>query len=88
MRVHLRLPEGQETAVNLNLVPKAGENIDFGGVRYLITAVVHTVETAKTTLELLRLTVEDGFRTIPFNNMVRYRTSEIRAFSPPMRARF
>ncbi|MBI2948873.1 MAG: hypothetical protein HYY23_14630 [Verrucomicrobia bacterium] len=86
--MHLKLPEGHETAVNLNLIPKTGENIDFGGVRYVITAVVHTVETAKTTLDLLRLSSEDPFRTIQLNNLVRYRTSELRAFSPPARARF
>jgi len=88
MRVHLKLPDGQETAVNLNLIPKTGENIDFGGARYVITAVVHTVETAKTTLELLRLSSEEPFRTIQLNNLLRYRTSEIRAFSPPARSRF
>ena len=88
MKVHLKLPEGHETAVTLNLIPKTGENLDFGGVRYVIAAVVHTVETAKTTLELLRVSAADGFPTIRFNDMVRYRTSEIRAFSPPVRSRF
>ena len=88
MKVHLKLPEGQETAVNLNLIPKAGENIDFGGARYVIASVVHTVETAKTTLELLRITVEEGFRTIRLNDQVRYRTTDLRAFSPPARARY
>lgn len=88
MRVHLKLPQGQETAVNLNLVPKTGENIDFGGVRYVITSVVHAVESAKTTLELLRISAEEGFQTIRFNDSVRYRTSEIRAYSPPARSRF
>ena len=88
MKVHLKLPEGQETAVTLNLIPKAGENIDFGGARYVITSVVHTVENAKTTLELLRISAEEGFRTLRLNDLVRYRTSEIRAFSPPVRSRF
>ncbi|MBI4664287.1 MAG: hypothetical protein HY735_36285 [Verrucomicrobia bacterium] len=88
MKVHLKLPDGQETAVNLNLIPRTGESIDLGGVRYVITAVVHTVETSKITLELLRLTAEEGFRTLRFNEMVRYRTSDIAAFSPPIRARF
>ena len=88
MKVHLKLPEGQEAAVNLNLIPKTGENIDFGGARYVITSVVHAVDTAKTTLELLRISAEEGFRTLRLNDLVRYRTSEIRAFSPPVRSRF
>jgi len=87
MRVHLRLPEGSETSVNLNLVPKAGENIDFAGCRYVIASVTHAVEASKTILELFRITAEEGFRTIKFNDLVRYRTSEIRAYSP-VRARY
>ena len=87
MTVHLKLPEGSETSVNLNLLPKAGENIDFGGTRYVIASVIHAVEASKTVLQLLRVSAEEGFRTIKFNDLVRYRTSDIRAYSP-VRARF
>lgn len=82
MRVHLKLPEGSETSVNLSLIPKAGENIDFCGTRYVIASVIHAVEASKTVLELLRVSAEEGFRTIKFNDLVRYRTSDIRAYSP------
>jgi hypothetical protein len=82
MRVHLKLPEGGETAVNLHMIPKAGENIDFAGCRYVIASVIHAVEASKTILELLRVSAEEGFRTIKFNDLVRYRTSDIRSYSP------
>ena len=87
MRVYLKLPDRQETPVNVNLVPKAGENVDYGGVRYVVVSVVHTVETAKTVLELARVQIEEGFRTLQWNQWARYRTSEIRAFSPVFRPR-
>ena len=88
MKIYLKLPEGPETAVNLNLIPKSGEKIDYGGVRYLVISVIHAVETARTVLELVRVSAEEVDRAKRLNGAVRYRTSEIRAYSPPARSRF
>ncbi|MBM3836022.1 MAG: hypothetical protein FJ403_22710 [Verrucomicrobia bacterium] len=87
MKVYLKLPEAPETAINVTLVPKAGENIDYGGVRYLVISVVHAVEASKTTLEVVRGNSEEAFRTLKFNHFIRYRTSEIKSYSPPARSR-
>jgi hypothetical protein len=88
MKVYLRLPEAPETAVNLNLVPKVGENIDYGGNRYVVVSVIHTVETSKTTLEVARASSDEAYRNLKFNHSTRYRTSEIRSYSPPARSRY
>jgi hypothetical protein len=88
MKVYLRLPEAPETVVNLNLVPKVGENIDYSGIRYLVVSVVHTVETSKTTLELARASSDEACRNLKFNHATRYRTSEIKSYSPPARSRY
>jgi hypothetical protein len=87
MKVYLRTPERHETSVNLNLVPKTGENIEYGGERYVVVSVVHGVENAKTVLEVVRLSGETAHRTLAFNESARFRTTEIRAYSTPMRMR-
>lgn len=87
MKFYLRTPERHETAVHLNLVPKAGENIEYGGERYMVVSVLHSVETAKTVLEVVRVGQEIPFRTLAFNEHARFRTSEIRAYSTPTRLR-
>ena len=87
MRVYLKTPEQPETVINLNLIPKVGENIDYGGVRYVVVSVVHAVENSRTTLEVVKVSREDSYRTLSFNNSVRYRTSEIKAYSPGGRSR-
>ncbi len=87
MKVHLKLPEGQEAVVNLNLIPKTGEKIDFGGSRYLVVSVIHSIEAARTILELVRLSPEEIARCPKLTDALRYRTSEIRAYSPPSRSR-
>lgn len=85
MKVYLRLPGRPETAVHLGLVPKAGENIDYGGLRYVVVSVIHTVETAKTVLELAGVNNGEQTRAFKSSDALRYRTSEIRAFSPVVR---
>ena len=87
MKVYLRLPGRPETAVHLGLIPKIGENIDYGGLRYVVVSVIHTVETAKTTLELAGVNNDEHVRTFRLSDSLRYRTSEIRAFSPAVRSR-
>lgn len=87
MKVYLRTPERHETSVHLNLVPKAGENIEHGGQRYVVVSVIHAVEAARTILEVVRVGAESTYRTLAFNEGARYRTSEIRAYSTPMRMR-
>ena len=88
MRVYLRLPGRQETPVHLNLVPKSGEQIDYGGGRYVVISVVHSVETARTVLELARAEWEQPFRTLTWGESSRYRTTEIAAYSPSLHSRF
>jgi hypothetical protein len=85
MKVYLRFPERQEIGVNLNLIPKAGENLDYQGSRYVVVNVVHTVDNNRTVLEIVKISEEDGFRTIRMNDLARYRTSEIRSHSPTVR---
>jgi hypothetical protein len=87
MKVYLRTPEHHETAVNLNLVPKAGENIEYGGQRYMVVSVVHGIENSKTVLEVVRVGGDTAYRTLAFNESSRYRTTEIKAFSTPTRLR-
>ena len=87
MRVYLRMPNRQETPVHLNLVPKAGEHVDYGGERYVVISVVHSVESASTVLDLARVEVESAFHTLQWNEFSRYRTSEIAAYSSPLRSR-
>lgn len=88
MKIYLKLPEGPEAAVNLNLIPKTGEKIDYSGTRYLVVSVIHAVESSRTVLELVRVGTEEENRARRLNDAVRYRTSEIRAYSPPARSRF
>lgn len=88
VQVFLRLPDRGDTPVLLNLIPKAGEHIDYSGERYLVVSVTHTVESAKTTLELMRTTPSDAQARLKLNQLARYRTSEIRAYSPPSRTRY
>ena len=87
MRVFLRMPNRQETPVHLNLVPKAGEQVDYGGGRYVVVSVVHSVESAKTVLDLAHVEAEQAFRTLQWNEFSRYRTSEIASYSPILRSR-
>ena len=87
MRVFLKMPNRQETPVHFNLVPKAGEQVDYGGARYVVVSVVHTVETSRTVLELARVEADQAFRTLQWNEFARYRTSEIAAYSPALRSR-
>ncbi len=87
MKVYLKLPEGPETAVNLNLIPKTGEKIEYGGIRYLVVSVIHAVESARTLLELVQVSAEDNFRNRRLSGDARYRTTEIRSYSPPSRSR-
>lgn len=86
-KVHLRLPEQQEAVVNLSLVPKTGETIEFGGQRYVVISVVHAIESSQTTIDLVRITPDDVAGRLRLNESVRYRTTEIRAYSPPARPR-
>ena len=79
------MPNRQETPVHLNLVPKAGEQVDYCGARYLVVSVVHSVESARTILDLARVEAEQPFRTLQWNEYARYRTSEIAAYSPSLR---
>ena len=88
MRVYLRMPNRPETPVHLNLVPKTGEQIDYGGGRYVVVSVVHSVESARTVLELARVETEQAFRTLQWNEFGRYRTSEIASFAPATHSRF
>ncbi|MSU21968.1 MAG: hypothetical protein EXS30_11310 [Pedosphaera sp.] len=88
MKVYVRLPEGPETVVNLNLVPKVGEHVDYGGMRYVVVSVVHSVETSKTTLEVVKTSGDAAQRALKFNHFARYRTSEISSYSPPARSRW
>jgi hypothetical protein len=87
MKVYLRTPDRNEMSVNLNLVPKTGENIEYGGLRYVVVSVVHGVETSKTVLEVVRVGGDSPYQTLGFNEGARYRTTEIRAYSTPMRMR-
>jgi hypothetical protein len=87
MKVYLKLPEGPETSVNLNLIPKTGEKIDYGGIRYLVVSVIHIVETSRTILDLVRVSAEESQGSRRFNDSIRYRTSEVRAYSPATRSR-
>jgi hypothetical protein len=88
MKVYLKLPEGPEASVNLNLIPKTGEKIDYGGSRYLVVSVIHSVEAARTILELVRIHPEESLRRGKLSDLMRYRTTEIRAYSPAPRSRF
>lgn len=87
MRIHLRMPERQETAVEMNLIPKAGEHLEFGGTRYVVVSVTHEVDTAKMTVELAKVSFDDTAQRLRLNELIRYRTTEIKAFSPPSRPR-
>ena len=87
MKIFLKFPEGPETPVTLNLIPKTGEKIDYGGIRYLVISVIHIVESSRTILELVRVNAEESQGLRRLQDSIRYRTTDVRAYSPPSRSR-
>lgn len=87
MKVHLRTPDRGEAVIDMTLLPKVGEQIDFAGSRYVVVSVTHSVDASRTTIEVVQVDQDELRRKMKLNEMVRYRTTEIRAFSPPARPR-